>query len=211
MRSLIYAWINGWLNNGGAGYWRRHRAHYAVMVMEHDYIYLNVISKQQKMPVFNLCDIELCWDYLTNWNHRCCRSGWVCYFVVNWYQEMQDTTTIIMLRVCCHVCMTVYLWSDICDRVVFQKCLRALLNLGTLKIATLYKYCIFQCMGQIFCVEFQRYPLKCHSKYLTPYIERCVLYSQVKIWELLDLRAHTRFWNKCPRTSVHVKWHCYKY
>ena len=31
----------------------------------------------------------------------------------------------------------------------------------------LYKNRIFQCMGKIFCVEFQRYPLKFHSKYLT--------------------------------------------
>ena len=37
-----------------------------------------------------------------------------------------------------------------------------------LKFSTLYKdCCIFQCMGQIFCVEFQRYPLKFHTKYLT--------------------------------------------
>ena len=31
----------------------------------------------------------------------------------------------------------------------------------------LYKNHIFQSMGQIFCVEFQRYPLKFHTKYLT--------------------------------------------
>ena len=28
-----------------------------------------------------------------------------------------------------------------------------------------------------------------------PFIEWCAFYSQVKIWELLDLRAHTSFWN----------------
>ena len=28
-----------------------------------------------------------------------------------------------------------------------------------------------------------------------PYIERCGFYSQVKIQELLDLRAHKCFWN----------------
>ena len=50
-------------------------------------------------------------------------------------------------------------------------------------------------MGKIFCVEFQRVPLKLHTKYLTPYIERCGFYSQVKIEELLDLRAHKCFWN----------------
>ena len=42
-----------------------------------------------------------------------------------------------------------------------------LLNLrAALKISKLYKNCIFQCMGKIFCVEFQRYPLKFHTKYL---------------------------------------------
>ena len=42
-----------------------------------------------------------------------------------------------------------------------------LLNLRTLKISMLFKSHIFQCMGKIFCVEFQRVPLKCHTKYYT--------------------------------------------
>ena len=42
-----------------------------------------------------------------------------------------------------------------------------LLNLRALKISMLHKNCIFQCMGKIFSVEFQRYPLKFHTKYLT--------------------------------------------
>ena len=42
-----------------------------------------------------------------------------------------------------------------------------LLNPRALKISMFYKNRIFQCMGKIFCVEFQRYPLKFHSKYLT--------------------------------------------
>ena len=33
MFSLIYAWINGWVNNLAAGDLRRHRAHYDVIVM----------------------------------------------------------------------------------------------------------------------------------------------------------------------------------
>ena len=41
-----------------------------------------------------------------------------------------------------------------------------LLNLRALKISILYKNHIFQCMGKIFCVEFQRVPLKFHTKYL---------------------------------------------
>ena len=42
-----------------------------------------------------------------------------------------------------------------------------LLNLGALQISMLYKNYIFQCMGMLFCVEFQRLPLKFHAKYLT--------------------------------------------
>ena len=42
-----------------------------------------------------------------------------------------------------------------------------LLNLRSLKISMLYKDHIFQCMSMIFCVEFQRVPLKFHTKYLT--------------------------------------------
>ena len=42
-----------------------------------------------------------------------------------------------------------------------------LLNLRALKFSYVNKIHIFQCMGKIFCVEFQRYPLKFHTKYLT--------------------------------------------
>ena len=42
-----------------------------------------------------------------------------------------------------------------------------LLNLRALKFSPVDKIHIFQCMGEIFCVEFQRYPLKFHTKYLT--------------------------------------------
>ena len=40
------------------------------------------------------------------------------------------------------------------------------MNLRPLKISMLYKNHIFQCMGKIFCVEFQRIPFKFHIKYL---------------------------------------------
>ena len=42
-----------------------------------------------------------------------------------------------------------------------------LLNLRALKYSLVNKIHIFQCMGEIFCVEFQRYPLKFYTKYLT--------------------------------------------
>ena len=49
-----------------------------------------------------------------------------------------------------------------CFRNVYE-----LLNLRALKIPTFYKKFIFQCMDKIFCVEFQREPLKFHTKCLT--------------------------------------------
>ena len=42
-----------------------------------------------------------------------------------------------------------------------------LLILRALKFSSVDGLCIFQCMGEICCVEFQRYPLKFHTKYLT--------------------------------------------
>ena len=46
-----------------------------------------------------------------------------------------------------------------------------LLNLRALKFSYANKIhifqCMAQCMGEIFCVEFQRYPLNFHTKYLT--------------------------------------------
>ena len=44
MFSLIWAWINGWVNNGEAGDLRRHRAHYDVILMDSGW------------PVFNNSD-----------------------------------------------------------------------------------------------------------------------------------------------------------
>ena len=40
--SLIYAWINGWVNNPEAGDLKRHRAHYDVIVMQYKDVVLSV-------------------------------------------------------------------------------------------------------------------------------------------------------------------------
>ena len=70
-------------------------------------------------------------------------------------------------------------WTWACDswhRSCGENCLHAtggrfknayeLLTLRALKISMFHKNFVFQCMGQILCVEFQRYPLKFHTKYL---------------------------------------------
>ena len=56
-----------------------------------------------------------------------------------------------------------------------------LLNLRALKISMLGKNHIFQCVGKIFCVEYQRVPLKFRTKISYPCIERCRFYSQVDL------------------------------
>ena len=58
-------------------------------------------------------------------------------------------------------------------------------------------------MGKIFCVEFKKGTFEIPHKISYPYIERCRLYSQVKIKELLDLRAHKCFWNAPQVTHVY--------
>ena len=56
---------------------------------------------------------------------------------------------------------------SLCDLGGISKNTYELSNLRALKISTLYKNLIFQSKGKIFCVEFQRFPLKFHTKYLT--------------------------------------------
>ena len=76
-----------------------------------------------------------------------------------------------------------------------------LLNLRALKISMLYKNRIFQCMGKIFCVEFQRVPLKfhtiylTHTKYLTHKLKDVDFIHRWKFKSSKDLRAHKCFWN----------------
>ena len=58
-----------------------------------------------------------------------------------------------------HLCC---MWSEGHFKITYE-----LLNLRALKFSLVNKIRIFQCMGRIFCVEFQRWPLKFHTKYLT--------------------------------------------
>ena len=54
-------------------------------------------------------------------------------------------------------------WTNVSQglRGAFQK------HLWALKFSPVNKIHIFECMGMIFCVEFQRYPLKFHTQYLS--------------------------------------------
>ena len=71
-----------------------------------------------------------------------------------------------------HICVTWPQWKP-GDKLMHEwtggrfKNTYELLNLRALKYSRVNKIHIFQCMGKIFCVEFQRYPLKFHTKNLT--------------------------------------------
>ena len=58
-----------------------------------------------------------------------------------------------------------------------------------LKFSPVSKIQIFQFMDKIFCVKFQRTPLKFHKKSYS-YIERCIFLFNIEV-----LRARKRFWN----------------
>ena len=63
-----------------------------------------------------------------------------------------------------------------------------LLNLRALKFSTANEIHIFRCMGKTFCLEFQRVPLKFHTKYHTHTLKdtifiQCVF--ETPAWELL--------------------------
>ena len=78
-----------------------------------------------------------------------------------------------------------------------------LLNQRGLKISMLYKSHIFQSMGKIFVWNFKG-SLWNSTQISYPYTERCGFYSQMTIYELLDLRAHRCFWNAPLHTITTV-------
>ena len=73
-----------------------------------------------------------------------------------------------------------------------------LLNLRALKFSPMNKIHIFQCMGKIFYVEFQR----------APHIEKCNFYTTLKFKELSYLRARKHFWN-APQVPIKCICNCH--
>ena len=52
---------------------------------------------------------------------------------------------------------------------------------GVFELTPVNKIHIFQCMGKIFCVEFQKVPFEIPHKISYPYIKRCDFYTTLKI------------------------------
>ena len=74
---------------------------------------------------------------------------------------------------------------------VFQKHIWVF-NPRAVIMSTYYEYDISECMDDISYVEFQRRPFTFPTKYFTNTLND-LFYSEVKIWELLNLRAHAQF------------------
>ena len=49
-------------------------------------------------------------------------------------------------------------------------------------------------------------PFEIPHKICYPYIEECDFYTTLTFWELLDLRAHTRFWNAPWTSEFPITW-----
>ena len=102
-------------------------------------------------------------------------------------------------------------WGGV-GRGAFQNTLE-LLNLKALEISTVYKNCIIQCMGKIFCVEFQRYPLKFHTKYFTNRLEDI---DFIHMWKfkrfkssLVFLKCPTDLWMSCSNLECVMSCRCH--
>ena len=72
-----------------------------------------------------------------------------------------------------------------------------LLNLRALKFSPVNKIHFVQCMSKIFWVEFQRYPLKFHTKYLTHTLKDMVLYN-IEILRTLGFKSSYAFLKRLP-------------
>ena len=76
-----------------------------------------------------------------------------------------------------------------------------LLNLRALKCSTLYKKSHLSIYGLGSLYGISKVPFEIPHKISDSYIERCVVYSEVKTYELVYLWSHNHFWND-PQVSV---------
>ena len=74
-----------------------------------------------------------------------------------------------------------------------------LLNLRGLKFSSVNKIYIFQCIGEIFCVVFQRYPLKFHKNTLPLHWKIWFVYN-IDIWRALRFKSSYGFM-ECIQSS----------
>ena len=156
--------------------------------------YVNTHSRAHCSPEARLCE---------QWGHGCvnngarlcasarlCRGSPVILFAPNRETPCSASTKHVKIQtdlvIICHITAS-WIAARYGSGGRFKNTYE-LLNLRALTFSPMNKIHIFQCMGKIFCVEFQRYTLKFHTKYFTHTLK------------LLDLSAHMHFWNP-PRSS----------
>ena len=84
MFSLICAWINGWVNNGGSGDLRRHRVHHDVTVMRyHCFVLLMEMRFMVLHLVCLICDWIVTVIYCDSFSFPMYQSSYVT-LVIEW-------------------------------------------------------------------------------------------------------------------------------
>ena len=86
-----------------------------------------------------------------------------------------------------------------------------LINLGTLKSSLLNKLHIFHCMGKICCAEFQRVPLKFHSKLISYHTSKLFFSYNVKNLRALIFTSSYAGFNHHEQTHTRPHTHTRDY
>ena len=76
MFSVICAWINGWVNSRGDGDFRRHRAHYDVIVMPYDLTCLQYQPGHDRRSPAVGGSARSSMGWLQTLHAQCCHSRW---------------------------------------------------------------------------------------------------------------------------------------
>ena len=111
---------------------------------------------------------------------RWCFTG--CSIDINWDMASVELINQHCLSKCLCFCSVSRMFLQVIQTVFprpwgrFKNAYK-LINLRAVKFSLLNKLYIFQCMGKIFCVEFQRVPLKFHTQYFTHTLKDIILYN----------------------------------
>ena len=107
MFSLIWAWINGWVNNREAGDLRRHQVHYDVTVMVqiwsgssiyvivHISCYACILTPENELflgdvclPLIAVCrQLRCCYSFKAWWRHCSFKAWWHQYSFKAWWRH----------------------------------------------------------------------------------------------------------------------------
>ena len=85
-----------------------------------------------------------------------------------------------------HHFLLIHMWPGNRFKNIYE-----LVNMGVLKFSFVNKLYTFQCIGKIFCVEFERVPLKFYTKYII-----CTLKDNIfiKCWKFKSSRIYKLVW-----------------